>query len=352
MEMFLAQVAAAPDILGVNAMTTNIQAQGAIYQTNAFRLALTLFPMFGMVGAGAYALRYQSANGGSLHGVENQLFEILKVLGISYGILVLVGGGVIPQIANIAMWICRDVTGVVITGPADIIAIAVNLCPHIVAQPANGILVAAAQAPAAQLPGINLPATTLPIPGAQIMAGAEAVKQHAGQVAQLSTWTVVATAVSWFVAGMFAFMALEYIVAIANIAIVVGWGSIQMGLASTPWGKPKSDRFYDEAYAAGARLATVAIVVSFIGATMGLWGNVVQTTDLEMLTATWTKLIIGSIICAGLAWQLPRLAAKMFGGSADGGAADGVRPARAAVNSAQSAGSAVGGAVSKGVKRG
>lgn len=336
--MILAQAVAASDVDFLGGMVTDMQAAGARFEAASFQLGLSLFAVLSLAGCAFYFWAYWNEHH-SLHGIEAGIFAMVKGVGVPLSIMMSVGLA-LPQLAAIAMALAGDITGVVITGPTGILLIGITQAVKLVQQP-YAMVVAA-------LPASSTAGGIGAIAGLNVVPAAMALAQNLGHLITAAIATVIAALVGLFVVVLFAFITLEYIVAIANIAIVLSVGAFQMGWSATPGTASMASRFYGAVNAAVMRLVVIIVLASFIGATVGMWGtNIVAPANgninLLVLAVAWFKLVAGSIVFAGLAFKLPHLAAEAMGGPPSVGGGDAVGTARSIGGGAANAAKAVSG---------
>ncbi|MGB8267570.1 MAG: hypothetical protein WCE44_14685 [Candidatus Velthaea sp.] len=288
-------------------MVADMSASGSRYEAASYALGLGLFAVLSLAGAALYYWRYQDANGGSLHGAEAGLFAMVKALAIPFVIMVAVGG-MLPAAISYGTTLGGDITGVAITGPTSIATLGIKLALSLVKQP-----VAAFQTSLGAAAGNTGLLGSLP--GVQASANAVAFAQNSGHMAAAAISTLIAVVIDILVVlPAFALIAFEYILAVANVVLVLSIGAYQMGWSAAPGTTPKAEGYYGAVEGALLRFIVIVVVVSFIGATVGLWGTYLASTDLSQLLVGWFKVIIGSIVCALLAATLPSLAENKFSG--------------------------------------
>ncbi len=289
----------------LDAMTQNMIATGNGFEAKSFQLGLGLFAVLSLAGASLYFYRYQSVHG-TLHGLQQGLFHMAKAIAVPLTIVLGIGAA-LPNLIGIAEQLGGDITGVVITGPSEVFAIGFQLCLNLVKQPAAAFL--GATMAAAGNTGI-----AGYLPGMAASANAVALAGNAGHMLMAGVSTILALIVALVVMVCFAIITLEYVVAIANIAIVIAVGAVQMGWAAAEGTSNMAAQYYASIQGAIFRLIVIMVVVGVIGATVGQWGVFLATTDLSKLVGDWLQVAAGSIICAGLAVRLPNIAAHVFSG--------------------------------------
>ncbi|MGP6157934.1 MAG: hypothetical protein ACLPYS_10610, partial [Vulcanimicrobiaceae bacterium] len=208
----------------LDAMTQNMIATGNGFEAKSFQLGLGLFAVLSLVGASLYFYRYQSVHG-TLHGLQQGLFHMAKAIAVPLTIVLGVGAA-LPNLIGIAEQLAGDITGVVITGPSEVFALGFQLCLNLVKQPVAAFL-------GSTLAAAGNTGIVGYIPGMTASANALALAGNAGHMATAALSTVLALIVALFVVlPCFALITLEYVVAIANIVIVIAVGAVQMGWAA------------------------------------------------------------------------------------------------------------------------
>jgi hypothetical protein len=318
--MLLAQAVPAGDVDFLGGMVTSMETAGHRFETASFQLGLSLFAVLSLAGCAMFFWAYWNEHH-SLHGIENGIFAMVKGIGVPLTIMMSVGLA-LPQLAAIAMALSGDITGVVITGPTGILLLGVTQAVKLVQQPYSMVL--AAVPPPSNVGG------AAGMLGLNVVPGALALAQNSGHLLTAAIATIIAALVAIFIVlPCFAIITLEYIVAMANIAIVLSVGAFQMGWSATPGTSSMASRFYGAVNAAVMRLVVITVFASFVGATVGLWGATLAApahgnVNLLALAVAWFKLAAGSIVLAGLALKLPNLASEAMGGPPSAGGMDAV----------------------------
>jgi hypothetical protein len=334
----LAQAAAGGGVL--DDMLNEMTLAGTRYEASSFQLGLGLFAVLSSAGFALYFWRYSSSHGGSLHGIEEGLLEGVKAIAIPFTVMLAVGQ-ILPNIIAFATSIGSTITGAVapITGPTAIAVLGMNLAIGIVGAP---LLAFQAVANVGQGGPVLLGA----MPGVSQVVGAAALAAKSGDLLASALSTIIAIPLAVFVVICFAIIAAQWMLAVAEVVLVIGSGAFLMGTSAAPGTAPFSERYYGAVVGAVMRFVTIVIVVGFISATTHLWGQYLADTNIAHLLPNWFKIILGSTVCTILAWQLPVMAQGAFGGQPilTGGAAMGVaRSAASTVRGAMSAGGGAGG---------
>jgi hypothetical protein len=310
----------------LDSMTANMIATGNGYEAKSFQLGLGLFAVLSLAGGSLYFFRYQSING-TLHGCGQGLFAMAK--GIAIPLTIMLGvAAALPQLLGIAEQLGGDITGVTIQGPSEVFGTGFQLCLNLVKQPIAAFL----SATHGMVANTGLAGM---IPGVQATANAAALAGNAGHMATALLSTVLAVLISVFVVlPCFALITLEYVVAIANIVIVIAVGAVQMGWSAAEGTSGMASQYYASIQGAIFRLIVIIVVVGFIGATVAQWGVFLATNDISKLVGDWLQVAAGAIICAGLALKLPSLAQHVFSGQPAMTHADAVGIAKSAASAA------------------
>ncbi len=287
---------------GLDAMVNDMQTAGTGYEAASYALGLGLFAVLSLAGAAIYYWRYAEQNQGSIHGIEAGLFAMVKALAIPFVIMVAVGT-FLPGLVSYATLIGANITGVTLTGPSEIFVLGIRLSAGMIKQ--------------AWAPFLAVVHATPPIGGilGPVSGAVTGLTLDGGHMVAALFSTVVAILVSLLVViPCFAFIAAEYILAVANAVIVLSIGAYEMGWSATPGTSPSSETYYGAVKGAVGRFVTIVVVVAFIGATVGLWGTYLSSTDLSLLLVNWLKVAGGSIVCALLAAKLPAMAENALSG--------------------------------------
>jgi hypothetical protein len=312
----------------LNGMVDDMTVAGQRYEAASYGIGLGLFAVLSLAGAAMYFWRYENEHH-SLHGIEAGLFAMLKGIGIPFAIMIAVGQ-FLPTLTASAMALSGNITGVVVRGPSAIMILGINLAGRVIHQPMA--MVQTSLPPPANAGGLGA------IIGLNIAPNALALAQHAGPLVVGAIGTVLAALVDVFVIiPSFALITIEYITAIANIAIVLSVGTFTMGWSAAPGTAPIAEKFYGSVNAAAMRLIVIGVTVSFIGATIGLWAAYTATTDLSQMVFALLKVAGGSIVMAGIAVKLPAMAANAMGGSPAVGGSDTVGAGSKAAGGAKQA---------------
>jgi hypothetical protein len=315
---------------GLDTMTGDMIAQGRIYEAASLKIGLALFATLAVAGAAMYFWRYQNEHQ-TLHGVEAGAFAAIKNISIPFAIMIAVGAFV-PTITSVAESLSGNITGVPLSGPSGIMALGINLAAKVISQPIA--MVQASLPPPVDLGPVGA------MTGINATANGIALAQHGGSLAVGVVGTLLAALIAIFVIiPSFAIIALEYIVAIANIAIVLSINVYQAAWSAAPGTAPMAERYYGKVNSAVSRLIAILAVAGFIEGTIKLWASYTSITDLSQMVFALLKVAGGSIICAGLAVKLPALAAEAADSSPSVTGADLVGAAKQANANVKTAGS-------------
>jgi hypothetical protein len=300
MQFFLAQLAPG-SFGGLDTMTNDMIAQGRVYEAASFKFGLALFATLAVAGAITYFWRYHHEHN-TFHGIESGAFTALKNLSIPFVVMVAVGAFV-PTVASVAVTMSNNITGVALSGPSEIMVLGINLAAKVIQQPLA--MVQASLPPSVDLGQFGA------LTGLTATANGIALAQHAGSLGVGLAGTLVAALIAVFVIiPSFAIITLEYIVAVANISIVLSINAYQAAWSATPGTAPMAEKYYGKVNAAFARFITILTTAAFIMATIKLWASYTSITDLSQMVFALLKVAAGSIVCAGLAVKLPALAAE------------------------------------------
>ncbi len=325
--LFLAQ--AAPGAFGgLDTLTDDMIAQGRIYEAASLKIGLALFATLAVAGAIMYFWRYQNEHQ-TLHGVEAGAFAAIKNVSVPFVIMIAVGAFV-PTVTSVAESMSRNITGVPLSGPSGIMALGINLAAKVIAQPIA--MVQASIPPAVDLGPLGA------MTGITATTNGIALAQHGGSLAVGIVGTLLAALIAIFVIiPSFAIIALEYIVAIANIAIVLSINVYQAAWSAAPGTAPMAERYYGKVNSALSRLIAILAIAAFIEGTIKLWASYTSITDLSQMVFALLKVAGGSIICAGLAVKVPALAAEAADSAPGVTGADVVGAAKGAAANVKSA---------------
>lgn len=131
MDMLSSLLQAAPDPIGLTATINELRAAGAARCEQAsFQVGLILFAVLSLAVAAMYCWRYWYTNH-SLRGIERGLFSLVGAIAIPYAVMVIVGY-VLPTQTAFGLLLSRHFTKIIITGPADIVALGM-LAGHTIA---------------------------------------------------------------------------------------------------------------------------------------------------------------------------------------------------------------------------
>ena len=307
----------AGDIANLNALTQDIVNAGSRYGTSSAQLAVLLFLAFAAVGGAIYFNEYVSVNKTS-HGFETGLFGTFQKLALPFVILLAVSG-LMSQggLMTLALWFNGRITGVVMTGPASILAMGLALGIRIVQQPLQVVL--------ANIP----PPDQLPLAPGILKNSIQAISlaQHSGILIVAGIATAIAFLVACFVWVTFAWITLEFIVATARISCVAPIRAFEMAWTAMPGTKHWGYDYYGYLRSAILQYIIICAVAIFIATTSGHWATftvppVGQPINLLSYLVSWAKEICGTVVCGGLAYRLPKLMTEGSGSPPATGARD------------------------------